>query len=91
MNSFNGKLRDEGLRKTLLATLRHACNTVEEWQEDFNWRGPPSAWATGHRWNFCRERQGTRWRPNARNLTPRLRAKLEGPWGSGQRIPRLRV
>ncbi|MFU1683982.1 integrase core domain-containing protein [Phaeobacter piscinae] len=60
INSFNGKLRDEGLRKTLLATFRHACNTVEEWQEDFNWRGPPSAWATGHRWNFCRERQGTR-------------------------------
>ena len=41
--SFNGKLRDECLNEALFATLRDARQTLEEWQEDYNWRRPHSA------------------------------------------------
>ena len=43
IESFNGKLRDECLNETLFGTLRDARKTLEEWQEDYNWRRPPSA------------------------------------------------
>jgi transposase InsO family protein len=43
IESFNGKLRDECLNETLFATLRDARKTLEEWQEDYNWRRPHSA------------------------------------------------
>ncbi|MGR3659629.1 MAG: IS3 family transposase [Paracoccaceae bacterium] len=43
IESFNGKLRDECLNETLFGTLRDAQNTLEEWQEDYNWRRPHSA------------------------------------------------
>ncbi|MEP3332145.1 transposase, partial [Sedimentitalea sp.] len=34
------KLRDECLNETLFATLGDARQTLEEWQEDYNWRRP---------------------------------------------------
>jgi putative transposase len=37
------KLRDECLNEALFGTLRDARNTLEEWQEDCNWRRPHSA------------------------------------------------
>ncbi|MBU2937195.1 transposase [Pacificibacter marinus] len=40
--SFNGKLRDEYLNETLFGTLGYARKTLEEWQEDYNWRRPHS-------------------------------------------------
>nr|WP_290122901.1 transposase [Pacificibacter marinus] len=43
MMRFNGKIRDECLNETLFGTLRDARNTLEEWQEDYNWRRPHSA------------------------------------------------
>ena len=43
IESFNGKLRDECLNETLFGTLRGARKTLEEWQEDYNWRRPHSA------------------------------------------------
>ncbi|MBB5723357.1 transposase InsO family protein [Loktanella ponticola] len=43
IESFNGKLRDECLNETLFGTLHDARNTLEEWQEDYNWRRPHSA------------------------------------------------
>lgn len=43
IESFNGKLRDECLNETLFGTLRDARKTLEEWQEDYNWRRPHSA------------------------------------------------
>ena len=43
IESFNGKLRDECLNETLFGTLRDAHKTLEEWQEDYNWRRPHSA------------------------------------------------
>ena len=43
MMRFNGKLRDECLNETLFGTLRDARKTLEEWQEDYNWRRPHSA------------------------------------------------
>ena len=45
IESFNGKLRDEGHNETLFGTLRDARKTLEEWQEDYNWRRPHSALA----------------------------------------------
>jgi len=38
IESFNGKLRDESLNETLFGALRDARKTLEEWQEDYNWR-----------------------------------------------------
>ena len=43
IESFNGKLRDECLNETLFGTLGDARETLEEWQEDYNWRRPHSA------------------------------------------------
>ena len=43
IESFNGKLRDECLNETLFGTLGEARKTLEEWQEDYNWRKPHSA------------------------------------------------
>ena len=43
IESFNGKLRDECLNETLFGTLRDARRTLENWQEDYNWRRPHSA------------------------------------------------
>ena len=43
IESFNGKLRDECLNETLFGTLHDARKTLEEWQEDYNWRRPHSA------------------------------------------------
>ncbi|MFX0540169.1 integrase core domain-containing protein [Roseovarius sp. S4756] len=37
------KLRDEGLNETLFGTLGDARKTLEEWQENYNWRRPHSA------------------------------------------------
>ena len=42
IESFNGKLRDECLNETLFGTLADARHTLEEWQEDYNWRRPHS-------------------------------------------------
>ncbi len=43
IENFNGKLRDECLNETLFGTLRDDRKTLEEWQEDYNWRRPHSA------------------------------------------------
>lgn len=43
IESFNGKLRDECPNETLFGTLGDACETLEEWQEDYNWGRPHSA------------------------------------------------
>lgn len=43
IEGFNGKLRDECLNETLFGTLGDARTTLEEWQEDYNWRRPHSA------------------------------------------------
>jgi len=37
-------------------TLRDARKTLDEWQEDYNWRTWPQ-------WNSCTEKRWTRWRP----------------------------
>jgi putative transposase len=39
----DGKLRDECLNETLFGTLADARHTLEEWQEDYNWRRPHSS------------------------------------------------
>ncbi|QCO58144.1 hypothetical protein EOK75_20390 (plasmid) [Pseudorhodobacter turbinis] len=36
---------DECLNETLFGTLRNARKTLDEWQEDYNWRRPHSALA----------------------------------------------
>ena len=41
--SFGEDYRDECLYETLFGTLRDARKTLEEWQEDYNWRRPHSA------------------------------------------------
>ena len=46
IESFNGKLRDECLNETLFGTLCDARKTLEEWQEDYNWRRPHSVLVT---------------------------------------------
>ena len=38
IESFNGELQDEFLNEKLFGTLRDACKTLDEWQEDYNWR-----------------------------------------------------
>jgi putative transposase len=43
IESFNGKLRDECLNETLFGRLLDGQNTLEEWQEDYNWCRPHSA------------------------------------------------
>lgn len=43
IENFDGKLRDECLNETLFGTLGDARKTLEEWQEDCNWRRPHSA------------------------------------------------
>ena len=43
IESFNGKLRDECLNETLFGTLDDARQTLEEWQEDYNWHRLHSA------------------------------------------------
>ena len=43
IESFNGKLRDECLNETLFGSLGDARKTLEEWQEDYNWKRPHSA------------------------------------------------
>lgn len=43
IESFNGKLRDEGLNETLISSLAEARDTLEEWQEDYNTHRPHSA------------------------------------------------
>lgn len=45
IESFNGKLRDECLNEPLFGTSRDARRTLDEWQEDYNWRRPHSALA----------------------------------------------
>ena len=39
------KLRNECLKETLFGTLQDARKSLEEWQEDYNWRRPHSALA----------------------------------------------
>ena len=43
IESSNGKLLDECLNETLFGTLHDTCKTLDEWQEDYNWRRPHSA------------------------------------------------
>ena len=43
LNPTSSKLRDECLNETLFGTLGEARRTLEEWQEDYNWRRPHSA------------------------------------------------
>ena len=43
IESFNGKLRDECLNETLFGALHDARETLEKWQEDYNWFRPHSA------------------------------------------------
>lgn len=43
IESFNGKLRDECLNETLFSSLAEARETLEAWQEDYNWYRPHSA------------------------------------------------
>jgi putative transposase len=43
IESFNGKLRDEGLNETLFSSLAEARETLEAWQEDYNTQRPHSA------------------------------------------------
>ena len=43
IESFNGKLRDECLNETLFGSLTEAKETLEAWQEDYNWYRPHSA------------------------------------------------
>ncbi len=43
IESFNGKLRDECLNETLFGSLTEAKETLEEWQEDYNWQRSHSA------------------------------------------------
>jgi putative transposase len=43
IENFNGKLRDECLNETLFGTLHDARETLEEWQQDYNWCRPHSA------------------------------------------------
>jgi putative transposase len=45
IESFNGKLRGECSNETLFGTLRDARKTLEDWQEDYNWRRSHSALA----------------------------------------------
>jgi putative transposase len=56
IESFNGKLRDECLNETLFGTLRDAQNTLEEWQEDYNWHRPHSALANMTPMEFLQRR-----------------------------------
>ena len=56
IESFNGKLRDECLNETLFGTLGDAQNTLEEWQEDYNWRRPHSALANMTPMEFLQRR-----------------------------------
>ncbi|TQS73929.1 transposase [Rhodobacteraceae bacterium] len=71
IESFNSKLRDERLNETLFGTMRDARNTLKDWQEDYSWRRPHSELGNLTPMEFCRERQWTRWRLGAKNLTPR--------------------
>jgi putative transposase len=43
IESFNGKLRDELLNKTLFESLAHARDALAEWKNDFNGFRPHSA------------------------------------------------
>ena len=43
IESFNGKLRDECLNETLFSSLAEARETLEAWQEDYNYQRPHSA------------------------------------------------
>jgi putative transposase len=82
IESFNGKLRDECLNETLFGTLADARHTLEEWQEDYNWRRPHSALGmTCHRWNSCKEGSWTRWPLEVKDLTPRTPRKAGGDLG----------
>lgn len=45
LEDANGKLRNECLNETLFGTLDKARKTLDEWQEDYNWRKPHSALA----------------------------------------------
>ncbi len=43
VESFNGKLRDECLNKTLFSSLAEARETLDAWREDYNTHRPHSA------------------------------------------------
>lgn len=43
IESFNGKLRDECLNETLFSSLAEDRETLEAWQEDYNYQRPRSA------------------------------------------------
>ena len=43
IESFNGKLRDECLNKTLFSSLAEARETLDAWREDYNTHRPHSA------------------------------------------------
>ena len=45
IESFNGRMRDELLNEHLFDTLRHACNLVAAWRDDFNHHRPHSSLA----------------------------------------------
>jgi putative transposase len=43
LESFKGKLRDEGLNETLFSSLAEAREMLEAWQDDYNYQRPHSA------------------------------------------------
>lgn len=43
MESFNGRLRDEGLNEHLFRSYRHAREIIEEWRIDYNLNRPPTS------------------------------------------------
>lgn len=43
VESFNGRLRDECLNKTLFTSLRHARIELSIWRQDYNYVRPHSA------------------------------------------------
>ena len=48
LESFNGRLRGEGLKEHLFPSLRHACRMIAAWRNDYNHHRPHSSldWLT---------------------------------------------
>ena len=40
--SFNGRLRDELLNQTLFHSIRHACEVLDAWRDNYNQERPHS-------------------------------------------------
>lgn len=45
VESFNGRMRDECLNEHLFENLRHACNLIASWRNDFNHHRPHTSLA----------------------------------------------